>query len=192
MSENVHDYGYMAPLLTPIGDYKTEEWEVFQERIEEFGLEVNYEGTLIYSAQRGNDYGCGIVLDNKELLSEFLKDADKAEVAVVIHEAAFYSCVWYNGTDSDMSELKLESFLFKTGQTPESPVADLIEQAHKSQYEAALKFGESMLPEGFVPPAWEDLTEEQRANIRKTNKDFHSDMQELGKAIASGSPLPKL
>ena len=55
---------------------------------------------------------------------------------------------------------------------------------HKTQYEAALAFSNH---EG---PAWEDLTDEQRENIRAVNHSHQRFMSILGKAIHDGTELP--
>ena len=55
---------------------------------------------------------------------------------------------------------------------------------HKAQYERVL------LGANAEGPPWEDLTEEQRENIRKANNDHARFMDDLGKAIATGGPLP--
>ena len=55
---------------------------------------------------------------------------------------------------------------------------------HKQQYEQALEVAER------TGPAWEELTEEQRHNIRKINLQHQQFMNSLGRAIATGGPLP--
>ena len=62
----------------------------------------------------------------------------------------------------------------------------MTEQWHKQQYEQALASVD------YRGPAWEDLTEQQRANIRQTNLDHQKFMNDLGAAIATGGPLPDL
>ena len=57
---------------------------------------------------------------------------------------------------------------------------------HKQQYEQALKSVD------YAGPAWEELTEQQRENIRQTNRDHQKFMNDLGAAIATGGPLPDL
>lgn len=60
-------------------------------------------------------------------------------------------------------------------------VAEGIEKGHKRDYEAALWLAEK---DG---PAWEDLTEEQRANIRKINIEHRQEMHAFGQSISDGS-----
>lgn len=55
---------------------------------------------------------------------------------------------------------------------------------HKQQYEAVIAWT------GHNAPAWDDLTEEQRENIRAANRDQQTFMNALGEAIATGGPLP--
>lgn len=58
---------------------------------------------------------------------------------------------------------------------------------HKAQYEA---LAGDIRAQGHEPTPWEDLTETQRANIRKANDSNADFMGKLGKAITSGGPLP--
>ena len=44
----------------------------------------------------------------------------------------------------------------------------------------------------WAPPAWEELSDEQRANIRKTNEENRQYMADLGEAIRTGGPYPDL
>jgi len=56
-----------------------------------------------------------------------------------------------------------------------------VEDGHKKEYYLSLEFYQR---EG---PDWEDLTEEQRENIREINRQHAREMQELGKNIGSMS-----
>lgn len=51
------------------------------------------------------------------------------------------------------------------------------EMAHIREYEQALAFS------GLDGPKWEDLTEEQRENIREANRQYWQEMKELGDSI---------
>jgi hypothetical protein len=55
-----------------------------------------------------------------------------------------------------------------------------VEDSHRREYYGALEFYDR---EG---PDWEDLTEEQRANIREINNQHAREMQEFGRMIAQG------
>ena len=63
-------------------------------------------------------------------------------------------------------------------------MSDRPESWHKAQYENVV------LSQGREPAPWEDLTEVQRANIRRANDSNADFMDKLGKAISSGGPLP--
>ena len=63
-----------------------------------------------------------------------------------------------------------------------------VERNHKRQYEDAL----ATAGRTDSAPKWEDLTEEQRANIRKVNNDHANWMNELGNSIRTGGPIPEL
>ena len=105
MSENVTSYGVMAPLVKPVGDYRTENHEAFSEWLYEIGLRVNYEGTLVFTEKTEDDGGAGIFLSSPHLRDEFWKLC--RENGVAIHEAysQFYVSNWYNGADSYQSEI---------------------------------------------------------------------------------------
>jgi hypothetical protein len=51
------------------------------------------------------------------------------------------------------------------------------EYHHKSRYEWALEFYDK------TGPAWEELTEEQRVNIREENDRYAREMQEFGESL---------
>lgn len=55
---------------------------------------------------------------------------------------------------------------------------------HRQQYEAALRTANR---EG---PAWSELNDEQRENIRAVNHQHRDFMDQLGIAISTGNPLP--
>lgn len=116
MSHQVLSYGLMAPLVTPVTD--PAEREELRERLYETStLRLNYEGTLVYSdAGSSDDYhGAGIIFASLKLVTEFHEEVNKANLTVT-HESVFYSCSWYNGTDSDMDDLTLADFLKRSGQ----------------------------------------------------------------------------
>lgn len=58
------------------------------------------------------------------------------------------------------------------------------EQWHKQQYDAVIAWA------GHDAPAWDDLTEEQRENIRAANRDQQAFMNALGTAISTDGLLP--
>lgn len=62
-------------------------------------------------------------------------------------------------------------------------VKESIEDGYRREYYWALGFYSQ---EG---PDWEDLTEEQRANIRQKCRDNAQEMQDLGNAIARGQAV---
>lgn len=59
------------------------------------------------------------------------------------------------------------------------------DDGHKRQYEAALRSADVT-----DAPAWEDLTDEQRENIRAVNNQHQNFMDKLGVAISTGGELP--
>jgi uncharacterized protein YrzB (UPF0473 family) len=57
------------------------------------------------------------------------------------------------------------------------------EDGHEREYVSALKFT------NVEGPDWNDLTQEQRASIRKLNTVHAQSMQSFGEAVASGDPV---
>ena len=55
-----------------------------------------------------------------------------------------------------------------------------IEDGYRREYHATLEHT------GHEAPAWDDLTEEQRINIRQLQREHAQAMNDFGKAIASG------
>jgi predicted Fe-S protein YdhL (DUF1289 family) len=56
-------------------------------------------------------------------------------------------------------------------------IRDSVERHHKEQYLWALECA------GVAGPTWEDLTEEQRENIREENRRYQREMQEFGASL---------
>ena len=67
-------------------------------------------------------------------------------------------------------------------------VAAAVERNHKRRYEDALAVSDV----ADTAPKWEELTEEQRQNIRNINDEHDKWFNDLGAALASGGPLPDL
>jgi hypothetical protein len=117
VSDNVRSYGFIAVLKEPIDDISEISDKLWRAKSQ---VMVNYEGTLAYIdfslkksySERSDFYGLFIgseQMDPAELTIEAAKhglDIDESTIKP-------YTCVWYNGTDSPMSELKKEEFLKK-------------------------------------------------------------------------------
>lgn len=112
MSDNVLSYGFMVPLITAIPK-GSDEWDDAYEYLDKFGLHLNYEGSIVYSDKRDDAYG-GIYFPSRGDLPEFLENVKKANLIVNGSQVSPYVCLWYNGTDSYMSELTLAAFKEKT------------------------------------------------------------------------------
>lgn len=116
MSSNVVSSGVMVPLNRKITEEEREEWV---EDLYDQGssVRINYEGTLAYTDEGGEEYGIAFgSLPTYEGDSEF-EDLKQYGLWVQGDKARTYRCCWYNGTDSDMSVLTLEEFLKQTKQT---------------------------------------------------------------------------
>lgn len=114
MSENVASTGIMAPLNRKLAD---EEREELQELLWNQGSEVNvnYDGTIAYTDEGGEEYGISFG-DMTNYSMEAFKDLEQFGVCAVFEKARPYKCYWYNGCDSDMDMMTLEKFLKQTGQ----------------------------------------------------------------------------
>ncbi len=63
--------------------------------------------------------------------------------------------------------------------------AELMDRWHKSQYDAV----RHAHPEHDLPE-WEDLPEDKKQKVREANDEQQKYMDDLGKAISTGGPLP--
>ena len=59
------------------------------------------------------------------------------------------------------------------------------EKWHETMYKRALELA------NVTGPEWADLTPEQREAIREANIEHQQYMDDVGKAIATGGPLPE-
>jgi hypothetical protein len=120
MSENVMSSGHMVPLSRKITREEREEWgEVLWDQ--DSPVRFNYEGTLAYTDLRVEDeYGIHFEGDTTTLSATPLGSSfdvlKQFGLSIVIDQARYYRCLWYNGADSDMDMMKLEEFLERTGQ----------------------------------------------------------------------------
>ena len=108
MSDDRFSSGLMAPLLKPA--QTREEILALRDRLEAVGLQLNYEGTLVFSIHFEEQAGGNFIVSSQEAQTQFYTMLHKAQVEVT-HEAAFYAANWYNGTDSVMSETTLDEFV---------------------------------------------------------------------------------
>jgi len=107
MSDNVLSYGFMAVLQTPIPkDLRDEVSEVL---LSKSNLEVNYEGTIVYSDDGGSSDITGVQFFDSGSFNMFVTELSRMKVKVQ-NSIKAYSSVWYNGSDSYMSSLKLENY----------------------------------------------------------------------------------
>lgn len=112
MSDNVMSTGFFAILSNPIED--EEEREELGERLyDEGSLHLNYEGTLVFSDERSDGYGINFAGNGN--VRGFIDEVETAGLEIVKGSVLAYSCYWYNGTDSDMSELTLERYRKELG-----------------------------------------------------------------------------
>lgn len=117
MSRQVLSMGFMALLKTPIGPYNgpnAAAHEELDERLQEqFGLSLNYEGTIVYEDSQSEE-DSGISFFGDEAHTTFFDNLAEAGVEVRENSVQFYACSWYNGSDSNMAELTEEQFRKQT------------------------------------------------------------------------------
>jgi hypothetical protein len=111
MSKDIMSFGVMALLASPLTT-KTER-EIVMNLLDNDGsiLKINYEGTIVYSDHydaRDDNYGIKIL--NEDLVRRFHDELQKYKLNIIFHYSRPYHCLWYNGSDSDMSILKREQF----------------------------------------------------------------------------------
>ncbi len=123
MSEDIRSYGYMAALAQSISEDQLED---LQEKWceDKVQFRINYEGTLVYQdmsigkslSEREHIYG--LTLGKDTILGsteDFIAQTVALGLAVIADTVQPYNCIWYNGSDSDMSLLSLEEFQTRTG-----------------------------------------------------------------------------
>jgi hypothetical protein len=119
MSDTVRSIGYIAILAAPLTD--VDALEAIQESLYDIRsiIGVNDEGTLVYSdvnrakklSERTELYGLHLGRDSTiGTRNDFATLVRTLGLTVVENSIEPYSCIWYNGTDSDMATLTIEEF----------------------------------------------------------------------------------
>lgn len=114
MSNNIMSMGIMAPLSRKLTQ---EELEEFREYLWDQGSNVsfNYEGTMVYTDEGGDEYGIyfGEMTSLDPSRFDILKQFG---LSIIAEQARPYREYWYNGADSDHDMMELQEFLRMTGQ----------------------------------------------------------------------------
>ncbi len=123
MSYTEFSYGFMIPIVGNVSEIDrngiAENYEEISEMLYAAGasIKINYEGTIIYNdmnpdSERGNLEGIHLSspLDTK-ILFDMIAEANKFKIKVNVDQAKKYMSIWYNGTDSYMSNITLKEFL---------------------------------------------------------------------------------
>ncbi len=118
MSDNVRSYGFIAAIqegseLPDLEELNEKLWEA------KSTISVNYEGTLVFSdlsraksySNRTDIYGFQIGGFDELDQDAFKKECEKHGISIDMATVKPYHCIWYNGTDSPMDQLKKEDFL---------------------------------------------------------------------------------
>lgn len=112
MSENVMSTGIMVPLNRKLSK---EELSEYSEELYDRGsiVRFNYEGTLAYTDEGGEEYGL-FFGKMTTLKGQEFDDLNEFGLSVDMSKAKPYRCYWYNGVDSDMDMITLEEFINET------------------------------------------------------------------------------
>lgn len=115
MSSNVMSVGIMAPLNRKLTDEEREEWS---EILWDQGSSVsfNYEGTMAYTDEGGDEYGIYFGEISSLDPAQF-DDLKQFGLSIIEEQARPYREYWYNGADSDHDMMILEEFLERTKQS---------------------------------------------------------------------------
>jgi hypothetical protein len=118
VSDNVRSYGFIAAIqegseLPDLEELNEKLWE------EKSLIRVNYEGTLVFAdysltkpySERSDIYGFWIGKPEEMDFGAFHLECRKYGLQIDMATLKPYSCIWYNGTDSPMDQLKKERFL---------------------------------------------------------------------------------
>jgi hypothetical protein len=118
VSDNVRSYGFIAVIKD---DCELPELDVLAEKLwdEKSSIRVNYEGTLVFSdyslnkpySERGDIYGLWVGKQEEMDFGTFHLDCRKYGIHIDMETVKPYNCIWYNGSDSPMDQLKKEGFL---------------------------------------------------------------------------------
>jgi len=113
MSDNRISIGYAAEITTHIGNCRTIEWEEWEEKLSEYGLSINYDGTIVYSVLLCEilyEFNAEFNVGTPEQRQQFIDDVAKTGLKITQDTACSYVSCWYDGTDPYMSDLSLDTF----------------------------------------------------------------------------------
>jgi hypothetical protein len=114
VSKSVMSSGIIVPLNRKLTREENAEWsETLWEQ--NSNVRFNYEGTLVYTEERGDQYGIHFGEMPSFTPSTFYW-IEQFGLSMLPTKARSYCCCWYDGVDSDMSMLTLEDFLERIGQ----------------------------------------------------------------------------
>ena len=114
MSDTVMSTGFFAVLKTTLNqEDRDEKSELMYD--ENSDLQINYDGTLVYSDTRSDNY-YGLVINTGRKPSgdgqaEFIIECERMNLDIDESTIRSYACTWYNGCDSDMAMLSLEKYM---------------------------------------------------------------------------------
>ena len=118
MSSTVELKGFVAVLTNAILDQKEREDvnEILNDQ--KAGLSINYEGTMVYSSKADEDYHglfIGRIPAAKPNTQPFIDSCSENGIEIDVDSIRPFQEIYYNGGDSGIDMLSLESFLGGSG-----------------------------------------------------------------------------
>lgn len=113
MSDYYVNIGYMAVLADAVPE---DDWEKKHDDLYNSGskLELTYDGSIIFSTDVNKVlYEFDICIGNPCSIEDFIERCKNNGYVIDIPTIQPYTSVWYNGADSPMSDVTLQSFLKK-------------------------------------------------------------------------------
>lgn len=105
--------GVIAQLAKSVGDYNQPKHQALTEKLEDMksSLELTYGGDMVVYIEEDKrmDYeGCGLMLINNDLMSDFWQELATANLFVVDGTPKVFVDHWYDGADPGHIDITLE------------------------------------------------------------------------------------
>lgn len=120
MSSTVRSYGFIAILKNPISDEETREElseQLYEQRL---GIDLNLEGTLVYSDANAHQsssirediysLSVGNSAQDDAAKGKFIADLAQAKLEIDVDSIQPYNCIWYNGSDCPVTLMTKTEF----------------------------------------------------------------------------------
>ena len=109
MSGYVLSTGFIAILANPVNE---EDWEDISDSLGEAGLQLNYDGNLVFSETTKPARGIVFNAQNnhEQAENEFIASLKKIGLEIIESSQMPYTSIWYDGAESDMTALTIEKY----------------------------------------------------------------------------------